>query len=93
MRTRPLRAGRGIRRPSLATGPALASTLASPKNDTPDMQPIEFTRLMDSASIRLMNYLTTCTTLPSISIVKRKAAGTRNWRRGLSTAGFHRRCC
>ena len=70
--------GAGHSPAKLATGPALASTLASPKNDTPDMQPIEFTRLMDSASIRLMNYLTTCTTLPSISIVKRKAAGTRN---------------
>ena len=48
------------------------------KNDTPDMQPIEFTRLMDSASTLLMGALIGCTTLPSISIIKRKAAGTAN---------------
>ncbi len=53
-------------------------TLVKAGNDTPDMQPIEFTRFMDSASVRLMNLMVKCTTLPSISIVKRKAAGTRN---------------
>ena len=58
-------------------GPAEAAREAG-KNDTPDMQPIEFTRLMDSASTLLMAALVGCTTLPSVSIVKRKAAGTAN---------------
>ncbi len=48
------------------------------QSDTPDMQPIEFTRLMDSASAQLCKALTGCQTLPAVAIVKRKAAGTLN---------------
>ena len=47
-------------------------------HDFVDMQPVEFTRLMDRMSPRLFQALTTCETLDSISVVKRKAAGTRN---------------
>ena len=43
-----------------------------------DMQPVDFTRIMDSASTLLFNAMTGCDTLPEISIVKRKAAGASN---------------
>ncbi len=43
-----------------------------------DMQPVEFTRIMDSASTLLFKALVECDTLETISIVKRKAGGNNN---------------
>jgi len=43
-----------------------------------DMQPVEFTRLMDSMSTLLFQALVGCETLESISVVKRKATGSAN---------------
>lgn len=43
-----------------------------------DMQPVEFTRILDTSSTLLFQALTGCDTLDSISVVKRKAAGTSN---------------
>ena len=43
-----------------------------------DMQPVEFTRLMDSMSTQLFKALVDCETLESISVVKRKATGSAN---------------
>ena len=43
-----------------------------------DMQPVEFTRVMDSMSTLLFKSLVGCETLESISVVKRKAAGSAN---------------
>lgn len=43
-----------------------------------DMQPVEFTRVMDSMSTQLFAALVGCDTLDSISVVKRKATGGPN---------------
>lgn len=43
--------------------------------DFVDMQPVSYTRVLDSASPLLFKALTECTTLASITIVKRKGAG------------------
>jgi len=43
-----------------------------------DMQPVEFTRVMDSMSTQLFQALVGCETLESISVVKRKATGSAN---------------
>lgn len=43
-----------------------------------DMQPVEYTRVFDTASTLLFQALTSCETLDSIAVVKRKAAGTAN---------------
>ena len=43
-----------------------------------DMQPVEFTRLMDSMSTQLFQALVGCETLESLSVVKRKATGSAN---------------
>lgn len=48
------------------------------KSDIIDIQPVKFTRLFDSASTQLFTSLVTCETIRSISIIKRKAAGSRN---------------
>lgn len=45
------------------------------KNDPVDMQPVEFTRIMDSMSMQLYAALAKCTTLASVTIAKRKAVG------------------
>ena len=47
-------------------------------DDFVDMQPVEFTRVMDAMSSQLFQSLVGCDTLDSISVVKRKAAGTAN---------------
>ncbi len=76
---RPVATAPGEPQPAAPPAPKPAPvTLATGKSDNPDMQPIDFTRLMDSASLLLMGALTACTTLTSISIVKRKASGTLN---------------
>ena len=46
--------------------------------DAIDIQPVEFTRIFDTASTLLFEALVGCQTLDSISIAKRKAAGTSN---------------
>ena len=46
--------------------------------ETVDIQPVEFTRIFDTASTLLFKALVGCETLDSISIVKRKAAGAIN---------------
>ena len=51
---------------------------AGSNTDTIDIQPVKFTRLFDAASTQLFTALVNCETIPSISIVKRKAAGSRN---------------
>lgn len=43
-----------------------------------DMQPVEFTRVLDTASTLLFQAMTNCETLDEVSIAKRKAAGTSN---------------
>ena len=43
-----------------------------------DMQPVEFTRIFDTASTLMFQALVECETLDSISVVKRKASGTSN---------------
>ena len=43
-----------------------------------DMQPVDFTRVMDSASTLLFKAMVECETLPELSIVKRKAVGSKN---------------
>lgn len=43
-----------------------------------DMQPVDFTRVMDSASTLLFKAMVECETLPELSIVKRKAAGSKS---------------
>ena len=43
-----------------------------------DMREVEFTRVMDSMSTQLFQALAGCDTLDSISVVKRKAAGSKN---------------
>ncbi len=43
-----------------------------------DMQPIEFTRIMDCMSPLLFQSLVNCDTLETLSVVKRKATGSRN---------------
>ena len=43
-----------------------------------DMQPVDFTRIMDSASTLLFKAMVECETLPEVSIVKRKAVGSTN---------------
>lgn len=48
------------------------------KGEDVDMQPVEFTRLMDSMSTQLFKALVDCETLESISVVKRKATGSAN---------------
>ena len=46
--------------------------------DFVDMQPVEFTRVLDQMSSRLFQSLVDCETLEKISVVKRKATGSRN---------------
>ena len=46
--------------------------------ETVDIQPVEFTRIFDTASTLLFKALVGCETLDSVSIIKRKAAGTIN---------------
>ena len=46
--------------------------------ETIDIQPVEYTRIFDTASTLLFKALVGCETLDSISIIKRKAAGTIN---------------
>ena len=46
--------------------------------DAVDIQPVGFTRIFDTASTLMFQALVTCQTLDSISIAKRKAAGTSN---------------
>ena len=46
--------------------------------DFVDMQPVEFTRVMDAMSPLLFQSMVNCDTLESISVVKRKATGSRN---------------
>ena len=46
------------------------------RGDFVDMREVSYTRIMDSASPLLFKALTDCTTLKTISVVKRKAAGT-----------------
>lgn len=48
------------------------------KGDDIDMQPVEFTRILDCMSPQLLIALTQCDTLTSISVVKRKATGSAN---------------
>ena len=43
-----------------------------------DMQPVEFTRIMDSMSTLLFKALVGCETLETVSVVKRKATGSAN---------------
>lgn len=43
-----------------------------------DMQPVDFTRIMDTASTLLFKAMVECETLPEVSIVKRKAVGSTN---------------
>lgn len=43
-----------------------------------DMQPVDFTRVMDSASTLLFKAMVDCETLQEVSIVKRKAVGSEN---------------
>lgn len=51
---------------------------ARDKDVSLEMQPVEYTRVMDCASTQLFQALVQCDTLDEINIVKRKAAGTRN---------------
>lgn len=48
------------------------------KDELVDMQPVEFTRVMDSASTLLFKSMVECNSLPELSIVKRKASGSAN---------------
>ncbi len=43
-----------------------------------DVQPVEFTRIFDTSSTLLFNAMVNCDTLDSVSVVKRKGAGTSN---------------
>ncbi len=45
------------------------------KGEFVDMQPVEFSRVMDRSSVELFTALTKSETLSSISVVKRKASG------------------
>ena len=58
--------------------PAAAPKAKDPRADIVDIQPVGFTRLFDAASTQLFSALVNCETIPSISIIKRKAAGTKN---------------
>ncbi len=48
----------------------------APETEFADMQPVQFTRILDASSTLLFKALVGCDTLESISVVKRKAAGT-----------------
>lgn len=50
----------------------------SAKAEFVDMQPVEFTRIMDSMSTLLFKALVGCETLEAVSVVKRKATGSAN---------------
>lgn len=49
---------------------------ARERDDEVDMQPVTFTRMMDSMSTLLFTALSGCETLDSLTVVKRRAAGT-----------------
>ena len=67
----------GARETVARLGPGLAKPRAR-RVEFVDMQPVEYTRVVDSMSTLLFNAMAACETLESISIVKRKAAGTAN---------------
>jgi len=52
--------------------------VAKPKSDFVDIQPVGFTRIFDMASIALFTALVASQTLDSVTVVKRKAAGSKN---------------
>lgn len=54
------------------------SRAKSSKDESVDIQPVEFTRIMDSMSTLLFKAMVGCDTLESISVVKRKATGSAN---------------
>ena len=65
--------------PLAAKSPAKApAKAASPRQEFSDIQPVGFTRVMDTMSTLLFQAMTGCETLDSVSVVKRKAAGISN---------------
>lgn len=61
-----------------ATDPVKGLSAGKKKTDFVDIQPVGFSRLVDMASMTLFTALIASQTLDSVTIVKRKAAGTRN---------------
>lgn len=60
-------------------GTKMIASASSAKDETDvDMQPVEYTRVFDTASTLLFQAMVECDTLKSISVIKRKAAGTDN---------------
>ena len=61
-----------------ATGSDSIALVGKSKADFVDIQPVGFSRLVDMASTALFTALIASQTLDSVTVVKRKAAGTRN---------------
>lgn len=67
-----------VRNEMLARLGRAATPAKSSKVEFVDMQPVEFTRVMDSMSTLLFKAMVNCDTLETISVVKRKATGSAN---------------
>lgn len=66
-------------KPTLRAAPVVVVPLATDSNsDFVDIQPVEFTRAFDMASTALFTLLVASQTVDSITVVKRKAAGSKN---------------
>jgi type VI protein secretion system component Hcp len=63
-------------------------SLSRRKGEFVDMQPVGYTRIMDSSSPLLFKALADCTTVASITIVKRKGAGATTAGRGYLRLDF-----